>query len=66
MDNFTKEENKKNQNRKSDAKRSLNNYLEQLQMHFDLGDTDVMSILESSLRSKKHNLFLKKWWHIWK
>ncbi len=52
--------------KKQDAKKSLNNYVNQLKLHFDLNDEEIVRVLEAVLRSKKKNIILKKWWQIWK
>jgi len=54
--------NKKNQ----DVKRSLNNYINQLKIHFDLNDEEIFNIVESVQKSRKNNYCVKKWWQIWK
>jgi len=53
---------KKNQ----DVKRSLNNYINQLKIHFDLNDEEIFNVIESVQRSRKNNCHIKKWWQIWK
>lgn len=52
--------------KKQAAKKSLNNYVNQLKTHFDLNDTEIIKILDSILKSKKRNIIIKKWWQIWK
>jgi len=49
-----------------DAKRSLNNYVNQLKMHFNLNEEEVVKILHAILIAKRNNNFIKKWWQIWK
>lgn len=56
-----------NKNKKiQDVKKSLNNYLNQLKIHFDINDEDVLNILESIQKSRKKSNFGNPWWHIWK
>lgn len=55
-------ENKKQQN----ARKSLENYVKQLKMHFDLNDKDIIKVLETMVKLHKNNVFCKKWWQIWK
>ena len=65
--NYTAEEGMKkfDNNKRSDAKKSLSNYVGQLKMHFDLSDQELVNVLECVLKSKKNTNFFKKWWHIW-
>jgi len=49
-----------------DAAKSLNNYLNQLKIHFDLNDADVIKVLDLILKERKSESFVKKWWHIFK
>lgn len=48
------------------AKKSLNNYINQLKIHFDLNDDEIFSIIKALFESKRNNNLLKKWWQIWK
>ena len=48
------------------AKKSLNNYVNQLQMHFDLNEDELYDLLVLISKTRKNNDFEKKWWHIWK
>ncbi len=48
------------------ASKSLNSYLSQLKIHFNLNDEDVVKVLELSLKERKNNTLMKKWWHILK
>jgi len=70
MDGYVSVEKKGGQGSKFDkvqnAKKSLNNYINQLKLHFDLGDDDLIKVLEFCLKIRKKNNFVKKWWHIWK
>ncbi|MEI8390591.1 MAG: hypothetical protein WCG23_12005 [bacterium] len=52
--------------KKQNASRSLNNYMEQLKIHFDLNDRDLIKVLEITLKEKRNKNFIKKWWHILK
>ncbi|MDD3013515.1 MAG: hypothetical protein PHC34_07425 [Candidatus Gastranaerophilales bacterium] len=54
-------------NKKSqDVKRSLNNYINQLKIHFDLNDEEIFNIVESVQKARKNYYQIKKWWQIWK
>jgi len=49
------------------SQKSLNNYINQLKLHFDLTDKDIVKVLEFTLDLYKfENNFFKKWWHILK
>jgi nitrogen regulatory protein PII len=50
----------------NDVKKSLNNYLNQLKIHFDVNDEDILNIVESIQKSRKKSNFKNQWWHIWK
>jgi len=50
--------------KKQNAAKSLNNYMEQLKIHFDLSDKDLVKVLELALKEKRNKNFIKKWWHI--
>lgn len=52
--------------KKQSAAKSLNNYMEQLKIHFDLNDIDVIKVLELALKERRKGIFIKKWWHILK
>lgn|GEM_PF-2503715 len=60
IDNNSK--NKKNQ----EVKKFLNNYINQLKIHFDLNDEEMFNIIESVQHSRKNGNHINKWWHIWK
>lgn len=66
--NYTAEEGMKkfDNTKRSDAKRSLSNYVGQLKIHFDLNDREIVNVLEAVLKSRRNTDFLKKWWHIWR
>jgi len=49
-----------------EAKRSLNNYVNQLKMHFNLNEEEVAKILHAILIANRNNNLVKKWWQIWK
>lgn len=51
---------KKNQN----AAKVLNNYMNQLKIHFDLSDRDIVKVLEAALKERRGANFIKKWWHL--
>jgi hypothetical protein len=46
------------------ALKSLNNYLEQLKIHFDLNDEDIVRILKLYIGKRNNDSFIKKLWHI--
>ena len=46
------------------AEKSINNYLSQLQFHFELTDTELYDILKLVISSKKLLISSKKWWRI--
>jgi len=52
--------------KKQNAAKALNNYMEQLKIHFDLNDRDIVKVLELALKERKKGNFIKKWWHILK
>lgn len=52
--------------KKQSAAKALNNYMEQLKIHFDLSDRDIIKVLELALKERKNEMFIKKWWHILK
>ncbi|MFA6989953.1 MAG: hypothetical protein WC197_07775 [Candidatus Gastranaerophilaceae bacterium] len=52
--------------KKQDAKRSLNNYINQLKLHFDLDAKDIIEVIECVYKNNKNNVIEKKWWHLWK
>ncbi|MDD3151052.1 MAG: hypothetical protein PHV68_09520 [Candidatus Gastranaerophilales bacterium] len=51
---------------KQNAQKSLNNYIRQLEIHFELSNEDVINMLNSVIKNKKSVEFDKKWWHIFK
>lgn len=52
--------------KKQNAAKSLNHYLDQLKIHFDLSDNDLVKVLELALKERRNENFIKKWWHILK
>ena len=52
--------------KKQNAVKALNNYLNQIKIHFDFNDRDIIKVLELALKEKKHENFVKKWWHMLK
>ena len=52
--------------KKQNAVKALNNYLNQIKIHFDFDDKDIVKVLEAALKEKKHEVFVKKWWHMLK
>lgn len=69
-DNYIKEKslNFNNSNKKQNAKNSLNNYIKQLKIHFDLKEEELTEVIKAVLESQPQNKtkFIKKGWQIWK
>ncbi len=57
---------RKNYRKKQLALKALNNYLDQLKIHYDLSEVDLIKILKFVLSVKCKNNFLKKFWNIFK
>lgn len=57
---------KKSYQRKQLAQKSLNNYLEQLRIHYDLTEGDLNKILKLTLSTKTRGNFFKKVWNMFK
>ena len=55
---------KKNYRTKQLALKALNNYLEQLKIHYDLKDGDLVKLLKNILKVKNKNNFINKLWNI--
>ncbi len=56
-----------NNNKKRQALKSINNYLTQLKMHFELSNEETFDILKSILaQHKKQIISSKKWWCFFK
>lgn len=55
-------------NRKQDAQKSLNNYINQLKLHFDLTNEEIKDVIKATfeMQAGDDDKFLKKWWQIWK
>ncbi len=51
--------------RTQNAKKSLDSYIDQLELHFDLDEKAVYNILKSTLQTRKNKKLKKKWWQIW-
>jgi hemerythrin-like domain-containing protein len=66
--NYTKEKffNSPESKKRQDAKRSLNSYINQMKLHFDLNERDIVEVIEHVYRNNKNDMFKKKWWHLWK
>ena len=59
--------NKIKQKRNLDARKSLDNYINQLKIHFDLNEEDTIEIIKAAFEARAHNNgLLKKWWQIWR
>ena len=56
-----------NAKKKQLALKSVNNYLSQLKMHFELSDNELFDVLKSII-SKQKTLVIssKKWWNFFK
>lgn len=52
--------------KRQNALKSLNHYISELQMHFDLSEKELLEIIEKLYKNKKRNTYIKKWWHLWK
>ena len=57
---------KKNCQKKQQALKSLNNYLDQLKIHYDLSEREMVKILELILKIKNKDALIKKLWNIFK
>ncbi|NLF84308.1 MAG: hypothetical protein GX568_10075 [Candidatus Gastranaerophilales bacterium] len=64
-DNITKKCMQKRKDKQL-ALRSLNNYLEQLKLHYNLNDHDVANLLKIILRVKNKSDFINKLWNMFK
>lgn len=64
-DNITKKCMQKRKDKQL-ALRSLNNYLEQLKLHYNLNDHDVANLLKIILRVKDKSDFINKLWNMFK
>jgi len=50
--------------KKQNAIKSINNYLSQLKMHFELSDEELFDIIKTLITHYKKNIISsKKWWH---
>jgi hypothetical protein len=50
-----------------DAKRSLNNYVNQLKFHYNLCDKELSTMIKELYEAQSNDKgFSKKWWQIWK
>jgi hemerythrin-like domain-containing protein len=49
-----------------DVKKALDNFINQLKIHFDLDDNEIDRVLELLIKSRKKEITQKKWWQIWK
>ncbi|HSA07435.1 MAG TPA: hypothetical protein P5556_09675 [Candidatus Gastranaerophilales bacterium] len=57
---------KKNNRQKQIALKALNNYLDQLKIHYDLTENDLIKILKIVLKIKNKKEFIKNLWNIFK
>ena len=66
VDNSDKNFFAKNNNKKYNAKKSINNYLFQLKFHFELSDDDMYDILKEITRYYRGAISSKRWWRIFR
>lgn len=52
--------------KKQSAARSLNIYIDQLKIHFDLNEKDTIKVLEQALKERRKENIIKKLWRILK
>ena len=52
--------------KRQQALRYLYNYINQLKIHFDLSEKDIIKLLKHILKMKSKNNFFKKIWNIFK
>ena len=57
---------RKNHTRKQLALKSLNNYISQLKIHYDLNEKDITKILKYILKIKNKDIFINNLWNIFK
>ena len=50
--------------KKQNVLKSINNYLSQLKMHFELSDEDLADIIKTVNSEYKKTISSKKWWQI--
>lgn len=53
-----------NNKKKYNAKKSINNYLSQLKLHFELSDDDLYDVLKKITLDYKKTISSKRWWRI--
>lgn len=52
--------------KEEEAKRSLNNYIEQLKFHFGLSNEETVKVVEFVVKYGNFNNPEKKWWQFWR
>jgi len=52
--------------KKQIAEKSINNYLRQLQFHFELTDCELYDILKIVVSNRKFSISSKKWWRMFR
>lgn len=60
------EKQKVSKNNTQNAQRSIESYISQIKIHFDIDDQEIINILDKILKSIKNNNTPKKWWRFWK
>ncbi len=50
--------------KKQNVLKSINNYLSQLKMHFEISDEELADILKTISSQYKKSISSKKWWQI--
>ena len=61
---FDKKYFQNNNKKRQTALKSINNYLGQLKMHFQLTDAEMFDILKKAKLEYKKGISSKKWWNI--
>jgi hypothetical protein len=56
---------KKPDNKINDAKRAINKYMEEIKIHFDYNEKEIIEILENVINTRKKRCSYNKWWKIW-
>ena len=61
--NYNKKYFQNNSNKKQNALKSINHYLLQLKIHFELSDEELFDILKNINSQYKSIISSKKWWN---
>lgn len=66
--NYITEKATRGENKNQYVRKYLINYINQLKIHFDLNDQEIIEVVKFTLNlySQKNEGFIKKWWQIWK